>query len=94
VSELVKICTLASIYDVHVIPHGHALHAALHVVASQSPMTCPLVENLILKMKYFYYFEKNPPAAKRGFIELPSGPGFGIEIDEAKVTARAQLKWT
>lgn len=94
VSELVKICTLASIYDVHVIPHGHALHAALHVVASQSPMTCPLVENLILKMKYFYYFEKNPPMAKGGFIALPDRPGFGIEIDDAKVTGRALLKWS
>ncbi len=50
VSELTKICAVASLYDVQVIPHGHALHAALNVVASQSPMTCPLVEYLILKM--------------------------------------------
>ena len=36
--------------DVPVIPHGHSLHAALHVVASQSPLTCPLVEYLVLKI--------------------------------------------
>ena len=42
VSELVKICTLASANDVHVMPHGHNIHAALHVVASQSPMTWPM----------------------------------------------------
>ncbi len=44
ITELVKICTVASLHDVHVIPHGHRLHAALHVVASQPPLTCPLVE--------------------------------------------------
>jgi L-alanine-DL-glutamate epimerase-like enolase superfamily enzyme len=32
VSELIKICTVASLHDVQVIPHGHSIHAALHVV--------------------------------------------------------------
>ena len=36
-TELQKICVLASIFDVPVIPHGHSLHAALHLIASQSP---------------------------------------------------------
>jgi L-alanine-DL-glutamate epimerase-like enolase superfamily enzyme len=43
VSELVKICTLASVHGVNVIPHGHSLHAAMHVVASQPLEVCPLV---------------------------------------------------
>jgi L-alanine-DL-glutamate epimerase-like enolase superfamily enzyme len=85
VSELVKICTLASIHDVHVIPHGHSLHAALHVVASQPPMTCPLVEYLIGKMDSYYFFEKNELRPVRGKFELPDRPGFGIELDPAKV---------
>ena len=29
-SELIKICAVASLYDVPVIPHGHSIHAALH----------------------------------------------------------------
>ncbi|MBX5496310.1 MAG: mandelate racemase, partial [Bryobacteraceae bacterium] len=33
VSELVKICTLSSLFDAQVVPHGHSVHAALHVVA-------------------------------------------------------------
>lgn len=94
VSELVKICTIASAYDVNVIPHGHAIHAALHVVASQSPMTCPLAEFLILKMSYFYFFEKNPPRAENGFLALPDRPGFGIEIDDARVEKRTLLTWS
>jgi L-rhamnonate dehydratase len=85
VSELVKICTLASLYDAHVIPHGHSVHAALHVVASQSPMTCPMVEYLINKMRTYYEFEKQPPRPVNGAMPLPTGPGFGIEFDPAKV---------
>jgi L-alanine-DL-glutamate epimerase-like enolase superfamily enzyme len=85
VSELVKICTLASAYDVQVIPHGHSLRAALHVVASQPPMTCPLVEYLILKMAHYMHFEKDAPKPVQGRIALPERAGFGIEIDGAKV---------
>ena len=85
VSELVKICTVASLHDARVIPHGHSIHAALHVVASQSPMTCPLVEYLVIKMGSYYHFEKDPPRPVRGKIALPERPGFGIELDPAKV---------
>ena len=82
VSELVKICGLATLYDAQVIPHGHSVHAALHVVASQSPEVCPMVEYLITKMRSYYTFEKNQLAPVNGFIELPDRPGFGIELTE------------
>ncbi len=94
VSELVKICAIASTYDAQVIPHGHSVHSALHVVASQSPMTCPLVEFLINKMSSYYHFEKNAPTPVNGMIELPDRPGFGIELDPAKVEKRTLVKWT
>jgi L-rhamnonate dehydratase len=94
VSELVKICALASAYDVHVVPHGHALHAALHVIASQSPMTCPLLEYLILKMGHFYYFDKHQFAPENGFLRLVERPGFGMELDESKIEKRASVRWT
>jgi L-alanine-DL-glutamate epimerase-like enolase superfamily enzyme len=92
-SELQKICTLASIFDVPVIPHGHSLHAALHVIASQSPAVCPLAEYLILKMQSYYHFEKSPPAPKNAHFALPEGPGYGIELDEAKIEERKLKKW-
>jgi L-alanine-DL-glutamate epimerase-like enolase superfamily enzyme len=93
VSELVKICTVASLYDVQVIPHGHALHAALHVVASQSPMTCPLVEDLIIKMSSFHHFERQPLGVVNGKIALPERPGFGIELDPGKIEKQTLLRW-
>ncbi|MBM3812569.1 MAG: mandelate racemase [Acidimicrobiia bacterium] len=94
VSELVKICTVASTYNAQVIPHGHSVHSALHVVASQSPGVCPLVEYLINKMSYYYYFEKWHPKPVNGKITLPQTPGFGIEFDPAKVEKQAKATWT
>jgi len=94
VSELTKICHIASAFDAHVIPHGHNLHAALHVVGSQSPMTCPLVEYLIGKMEYYYYFEKMQLKPENGQITLPEAPGFGIAFDESKIEDKKMLSWS
>jgi L-alanine-DL-glutamate epimerase-like enolase superfamily enzyme len=97
VSELVKIATLASARDAHVVPHGHALHAALHVVASQSPATCPMGEYLLVKMAlpehpwYFCHFEKEPLRVEKGEVLLTDRPGFGIELDPAKVEKEAPV---
>ena len=93
VSELMKICTLASAHDVHVIPHGHNIHSALHVVASQSPMTCPMVEYLINKMSYYYMFETVDLTPDNGLIQLSDKSGFGIEFDESKIEKREQISW-
>jgi len=91
-SELIKTCNIASVYDAQVIPHGHSLHAALHAVASQSPATCPLVEYLITKMRSYYFFEKYQLTPVNGRIELPDRPGFGIEFDADKVVSREAFK--
>jgi L-rhamnonate dehydratase len=93
-TELQKICSLASVFDVPVIPHGHSLHAALHVIASQSPATCPLAEYLILKMNSYYHFEKNPLILKNAHFALPEAPGYGIELDEKKVESQEQMHWS
>jgi L-alanine-DL-glutamate epimerase-like enolase superfamily enzyme len=85
VSELVKICNVASSFGAKVFPHGHNIHAALHVVASQSPEVCPLVEYLIVHVPHKLHFQKDPLLTNNGIIKLPSKPGFGIEIDKAKV---------
>lgn len=93
VSELVKICTLASVHGVNVIPHGHSLHAAMHVVASQPIEVCPLVEYLIQKMRRYYDFEKHQLKPVDGMLELPDRPGFGIELDESKIEDLRPVSW-
>jgi L-rhamnonate dehydratase len=91
-SELVRIGTVASLHDVPVIPHGHSLRAAIHVIASQSPMTFPLGEYLILKMKHYYHFESNPLVPEKAHIALPTGPGFNVQLDQAKIESQTVLK--
>jgi L-rhamnonate dehydratase len=91
ISELVKIGTVASLHDVRVIPHGHSLHAALHVILSQSPMTFPLAEFLVIKMRTYYHFEMNPPMPVRAHFAVPTEPGFGITLDESKIESRTTL---
>lgn len=92
VSELVKIGTVASLHDVHVLPHGHSLRAAIHVIASQSPMTFPLGEYLINKMRHYYHFESNPLTVERAHIALPTGAGFNVQWDMAKIESQNVLK--
>ncbi|MBN1999220.1 mandelate racemase [candidate division KSB1 bacterium] len=92
VSELVKIVTLASANDVHVIPHGHNLHAALHVIASQSPMTCPYGEYLIQKMEQYYMFEKCQLLPVNGQIQLCDQPGFGIEFENSVIEQKKLIE--
>lgn len=85
VSELTKICTLATAYGAKVIPHGHSIHATLHVVLSQSPEVCPLVEYLINHVPYKMHFQKEKFATENGYLPLPTRPGFGIEFDNDTV---------
>lgn len=92
-SELAKICSIASAFDAHVIPHGHNIHASLHVVSSQSSMTCPLVEVLIDKMSDYYFFDKYAPVVVNGQLELSDRPGFGMELDDAKIESRELMDW-
>jgi L-alanine-DL-glutamate epimerase-like enolase superfamily enzyme len=94
ISELLKIGTVASLYDIPVIPHGHSIHAAMHVIASQSPMTFPLGEYLINKMRHYYHFEKKPPMPQRAHLVLPTEAGFGIELDAAKIDSQKVLSWS
>lgn len=94
ISELVKICAIASVHGAHVIPHGHSIHAAMHVVASQSPDVCPLVEYLIGKMDgNYYHFEKDRPRPVNGRLTLPDRPGFGIELDDSKINRKEIINW-
>ncbi len=91
VSELVKICHLASSFGAKVIPHGHNIHSALHVVASQSPEVCPFGEYLIRHVGYKLHFQKDPLITDNGMITLSEKPGFAIELDAQKVESEEVL---
>lgn len=88
ISELVKICALASAFEVPMIAHGHSLLAALHVAAAQSPQAVPMVEYLIRHQPAKQFFHNPIYEPFEGAVALPDLPGLGIVLDEAKITAR------
>ncbi len=91
ISELLKICALASAYDLPVIPHGHSVPATLHLIASQPVTTCPLLEYLVKWNQIHQFFLKNPIVPVNGQVTLPAGPGIGMELDEAKIESRREI---
>jgi L-alanine-DL-glutamate epimerase-like enolase superfamily enzyme len=91
ISELVKICALASAYGRQVVPHGHSVYAAAHVIAAQPPATCPMAEYLVRHQPRAQHFHARQLRPERGAFALPDAPGLGIAIDEAKVTRRVEL---
>ncbi len=91
ISEVAKICNLASVHGVRVMPHCHNVHAALAIVASQSPAVCPVGEFLINHVPEKQWFLEEPLVAKDGLVMLPEKPGFGIEFDTAKIEKQEVL---
>jgi L-rhamnonate dehydratase len=93
ISELLKICAIASTYDLPVIPHGHSVPATAHLIASQPANVCPLLEYLVKWNALNQFFLKTPLHPKDGVVTLPETPGLGMELDEAKIEEREVLSW-
>jgi L-alanine-DL-glutamate epimerase-like enolase superfamily enzyme len=90
-TDIVRMCAMAETFGVPVIPHGHGIRAALHVVASQSPEACPRVEYLFHHEPERHYFETDAPAPQGGSFALPTLPGFGIEFAEDRIKESQDL---
>ena len=91
ITELAKIATLASAFDVPLVAHGHSLLPALHVAASQAPSTVPYVEFLIRGQETKQFLHSPIYRPVEGSVDLPDLPGLGLVIDEDKVEDRRPL---
>lgn len=91
ISETMKIITLASAYDMPVIPHGHSTPASAHVIAAWPVTTCPLLEYLIKWNEIHQHFLKTPLKPINGVVTLPTTPGLGMELDEDKMETKEEL---
>jgi L-rhamnonate dehydratase len=94
ISELVKICALASAFDTPVVAHGHSLLPALHVAGAQSPNTVPWVEFLIRGQESKQFFHSRIYRPKNGEVKLPDLPGLGLVLDESKIIRREQVRFS
>ena len=88
ITELVKVATLASTFETPLVAHGHSLLPALHVAGSQSPATIPYVEYLIRHQYSKQNFHREIYEPQNGQVVLPTGPGLGFVLDEAKIERR------
>ncbi len=91
ITEHIHICSLCSAYDVPVVAHGHAMAVPVHVAASQSPQTVPMVEYLVRIQERNQWFHRTILRPVDGAIALPSEPGLGIELDPDKTGAIQDL---
>jgi L-alanine-DL-glutamate epimerase-like enolase superfamily enzyme len=93
ITETLKICAIASTYDVPVIPHGHSTNATAHLIASQPASLCPILEYLIKWNTIHQWFLKTPLQPENGLVRLTDTPGLGMDLDEAKIEERRELAW-
>lgn len=93
ITELSKVCALASTFDVPVVAHGHSLLPALHVAGAQSPATVPFVEFLVRHQPAKQHFQTHFFQPEQGNVTLPSSPGLGFVLDEEKVEERTELRY-
>lgn len=93
ISETLKICALASTYDLPVIPHGHSTPATCHLIASQPPNLCPLLEYLVKWNTVHQWFLKTPVHPEHGEVAVSAldRPGIGMELDETKIEEQREL---
>lgn len=90
-TEMVRICALASAYGIPVIPH-HGGIASSHLIASQPLTTCPIQEWLIQHGARGQIFLKHRIEPVEGHIELPDRPGLGLILDEDTIESREDMR--
>lgn len=91
ITEQRHICSLCSAYDVPVVAHGHAIAVPLHVAASHSPQVVPMMEYLVRIQERNQFFHETILRPVRGALDLPDGPGLGIELDPAKIDDQREV---
>jgi L-rhamnonate dehydratase len=93
ISEMMKICALASAYDLPVIPHGHSTPASVHLIAAWPETTCPLLDYLVMWNEIHQFFLAQPIKPVNGEVKLPHQPGVGMELDENKIESRREVSF-
>jgi L-rhamnonate dehydratase len=90
ITEMLKICALASSYGIPVIPH-HGGMASTQLIASQAITTCPIQEWLLQVGITGQHFIQHKIQPVDGHIALPTAPGMSMELDERAIESRQEL---
>lgn len=90
ITEMLKIAALTSAHGIPLIPH-HGAMASTQLIASQTITTCPIQEWLIQAGAVGQAFLAYQIEPKNGCIELPTGPGMSMEINDDMIESREEL---
>ena len=83
-TELIRVYEIAAEYGLRVCPHrGAELWSLPAIAALDNGLADPLAESGRPWMSWV----AGQPSIEDGFVEVPDRPGFGVEIDEAAITA-------
>jgi L-rhamnonate dehydratase len=67
------------------------MYPALHVIAAQSPATCPVAEFLWRPQASSQALQANEAWPEGGSIALPALTGSSVVLDEARIDTRREL---
>jgi galactonate dehydratase len=88
--ESLKIAAMADVYEMNVAPHNFYGHLC-SVISAHFSAAVPnfrIMEIDIDSVKWRDEFVVNPPVIEDGCFILPTGPGWGIEVNEDAIRAR------
>lgn len=88
ISEVTKICAIASSAGIPVIPHSGNAPISQHIWFSQNAVTTPIAEYLVKWNPIHQAPLEEQLAPRRGYIRPWKKPGLGIELDENKITQK------
>ena len=93
ITEFMKICALATSYDVPIIPHGGVVPVCANISFALNLETTPWIEyqNVLNESKQFFYKDALKPV--NGFISPPTKPGIGLDIDQNKVESEKDVSF-
>ncbi len=94
ITEMQKIFTVASTYDIPVIPHGHSTPANAHLIAAQPVLTAPLLEYLVKWNQIHQHFFREPLRPEHGVVTVPDRPGMGMELDPETFESERYLEFS
>jgi len=93
ITEQVKICALASSFNIPVIAHGHSILPALHIAAAQSPAVVPMIEFLVRLKSGKQTIYQEPLLPQNGEFPLPQSSGLGLDIADSILQSRREISW-
>jgi len=88
-AESVKIASMADTYEVNIAPHNFYSHLAT-MMSAHLAAVAPNLRIMEIDPDYIPWqdeFVTVKPTIKDGYLELPTGPGWGTEINEEAVRA-------